>query len=299
MNLTQLQSYLSNYDRGYMDQHAIRYLHKREPELWANIVEVTNFLPIDVRAKQRCWHILNDVYERPTCPVTGEFSKWRDYYYAKFSSHKAKAKSPEWQDAVQKPWADDETRKEKVRATFKENRTAGNHIIVDSPFNDPKIQEKCKATMLERYGVENLFYSDEHQAEFQLWQQDPRKKAIATEKAHNTKVELGIYRTPDQITAQEHYYKEVAFWTEWNWYYFQKVINPNGYNRALKEYHVDHIYSQSQGFKNGVDPKILGHYTNLQMMWCTENNGKCGKCDQTLDQLYEKYYIATTNQQLI
>ena len=79
-----------NYNKS-----ATRYLYLREPELWKWVLESTLFLPINAKPKQRIWHIVNDNFNRPVCPVTGEFVKWWENRYLTYSSRSAKARSPD------------------------------------------------------------------------------------------------------------------------------------------------------------------------------------------------------------
>ena len=78
-------------DTSY-NKSATRYLYKTHPQLWEKIITATNFLPATALAKQRVWHIVNEQYTRPTCPVTGEFVKWREKKYDTYSSIDAKNK---------------------------------------------------------------------------------------------------------------------------------------------------------------------------------------------------------------
>lgn len=57
--------------------------------------------------------------------------------------------------------------------------------------------------------------------------------------------------------------------------------------RGRKNYHLDHKYSIWQGFKNNVDPSIIGHINNLEMIPYQENLSKFNKCSITLSQLLE------------
>ena len=66
-------------------------------------------------------------------------------------------------------------------------------------------------------------------------------------------------------------------------------INPQNLTRSKNKYHLDHIYSISQGFKQNIDPKIIGHWTNLRMLLASENIRKNWKSDKTLKELLEDY----------
>ena len=47
----------------------------------------------------------------------------------------------------------------------------------------------------------------------------------------------------------------------------------------------DHIYSVFEGYKNRVDPKIISHPANCQLLLQSDNASKKTKCDITLDEL--------------
>ena len=53
-----------------------------------------------------------------------------------------------------------------------------------------------------------------------------------------------------------------------------------------KGYDLDHKYSVVEGFKNNVDPLIISHYKNLEVVTWKENSNKKSKCSLTLKELY-------------
>jgi len=58
------------------------------------------------------------------------------------------------------------------------------------------------------------------------------------------------------------------------------------YDRRNKlDYHLDHMYSIFEGFRNNVDTYIIGHIENLRMLPYKENLSKFNKCSITLDEL--------------
>lgn len=59
-------------------------------------------------------------------------------------------------------------------------------------------------------------------------------------------------------------------------------------------YHLDHIVSIYDGFKNNIDPSIIAHYTNLRYIPAKENLTKNKKSDKTIETLKEEYYAAQT-----
>jgi hypothetical protein len=59
--------------------------------------------------------------------------------------------------------------------------------------------------------------------------------------------------------------------------------------RSKTEYHLDHKYSISEGFKNKVSPNIIGSVYNLEFLLSTDNVRKGTKCSITLEKLYELF----------
>lgn len=57
--------------------------------------------------------------------------------------------------------------------------------------------------------------------------------------------------------------------------------NVNGVSR-------DHLVSISYGFKNNIDPKIISHPANCQIVLHSENKRKSENCKITLDELLER-----------
>lgn len=53
-------------------------------------------------------------------------------------------------------------------------------------------------------------------------------------------------------------------------------------------YSLDHKYSIKEGFLNNIDPGIIGHYKNLEVILFKENSSKKTKCSITLDELLSK-----------
>jgi len=63
------------------------------------------------------------------------------------------------------------------------------------------------------------------------------------------------------------------------------TILENYDRRSKLDYHLDHMYSIFEGFRNNVDPYIIGHIENLRMLPYKENLSKFNKCSITLNEL--------------
>lgn len=70
--------------------------------------------------------------------------------------------------------------------------------------------------------------------------------------------------------------------TEFGWY------SPSNKRNNLGGISRDHIYSVNDGFKNGIDPKIISHPANCQLLVHNDNSSKKTKSNITIEQLLEK-----------
>ena len=55
------------------------------------------------------------------------------------------------------------------------------------------------------------------------------------------------------------------------------------------ETHLDHVYSVRDGWRNGIDPEIVGHVTNLRLLCGLENRIKNARSAKTKKQLLADY----------
>jgi hypothetical protein len=53
-------------------------------------------------------------------------------------------------------------------------------------------------------------------------------------------------------------------------------------------YHIDHVYSISNGFKNGISPLVVGNIANLKMIPWEENIEKHAKSAISIERLFEQ-----------
>jgi hypothetical protein len=104
------------------------------------------------------------------------------------------------------------------------------------------------------------------------------------DKTKKTKIEKGIWHKPDDSHYVEFkkYRRKVYYWTSKN----DLTTLENYDRRGLLDFHLDHKYSITEGFKHGVPPKIIGSIQNLHFMPYNENVSKGTKCSITLEELY-------------
>jgi len=256
-----------NNDKSY-NKSATRYLHKTQPELWTEILDKTSFLPNDAMPKQRVWHILNDVWEIPHCPITGLEVKWWDNRYLETANRSAKA-------TLANKLGKNKTQTEEA----KRKRVTSNQKIIDAglrklPAITDKMKkiraEKIKTTSLKKYGVSN-----------------PSKNIRIKKKISDKRIEQGA--TPKHLRPfRDLYHYAVLVATKQNWKDHFDKINPTRLNRS--EVDLDHIYSIQQGFIDNIPPYIIGHWTNLRMLEKGENYSKGMRCDKSKETLFEDFF---------
>jgi hypothetical protein len=61
------------------------------------------------------------------------------------------------------------------------------------------------------------------------------------------------------------------------------------------DYHLDHIFSISEGFRQKIPAEVIANYTNLRVISSTLNCSKQGECHKTLTELYEDFTLARTS----
>ena len=283
-----LNSYLSKYPAGFADIYACRYLFKRDEFLWDKVLILTNFLTGNIMPKQRVWHILNNFYEIPICPVSGNPVAWSSGKYEKHYSRAEIYKDPATYNLRIKTykektgydhWWDNSNVINQAQNTRKINKAAGKHKIYRTLTVEEIFirTEKTKQTNMEKYGVENTFQAPEIIKQI---------KDIQYIKFHGMTYDEFVDR--NGIYLRDIYYNIVGEYTGYNWRNYSERINSEGHIRST-EWHLDHIYSINAGLNNNVPPEIIGHWTNLRIIHHAINESKCNKCDKTIDQLYSDY----------
>lgn len=105
-------------------------------------------------------------------------------------------------------------------------------------------------------------------------------------KGNATKVAKGLIMPPEVRNIYYRYKIIVTTLTE----RLRKQLS-EGYCTGLAgepgAYHIDHLYSISNGFKNGISPLVIGNIANLKMVPWEENIEKHAKSSISIDRLFE------------
>jgi hypothetical protein len=137
-------------------------------------------------------------------------------------------------------------------------------------------------------GVNNPMYGKSHSVDTKQRlsekanQRDPECYTNATE----TKIIRGIAIPKEQKSEWELYREQVLNHTFKSWQHHQDKINPLGLERGSK-YELDHKFSITEGFKQGVDAAIIGHFANLESIPKSVNRSKRIRCSVTLEELLQ------------
>lgn len=144
---------------------------------------------------------------------------------------------------------------------------------VDNPFKSINIKEKIKQVLKDRYGVDNSANVNPE---------------MRVNKGIKTKIERGWIIPDEFLSDYQIYRKKVKRLTETTYKTYKKIINPNNLERVTNGkngFQLDHKYSIIEGFLNNVEPEIISHYRNLQMIEWYCNRTKSKRCDIDLEQL--------------
>lgn len=184
------------------------------------------------------------------------------------------------------------TSKEQRQAHMKKMSARGNEILkelyIDQVWLANKSSRISEAIQQRggHTGDSNPMFGKSHSAEtkqklsIRANNRNPDCYLDATE----TKISRGLAIPKEQKTEWELYREQVLNYTYKSWKHHQNKINPFGLERG-SEYELDHKFSITEGFKQNVDPKVIGHYRNLELLPKHDNRSKRIRCSITLEEL--------------
>ena len=133
-------------------------------------------------------------------------------------------------------------------------------------FQSDDAKHKIKSVMMEKYGVDNYSKTSEFK-QFLL--------------------DSGLKTDPNTLSELQLYYKRVKNYTERSYRKYKSLLCKS-FPRS-NNYHIDHIYSISDGFKHKIDEKIIGSIANLQVLPEKINKQKNAQSWVTIERLTELY----------
>ena len=129
-------------------------------------------------------------------------------------------------------------------------------------------RDKFKETMLENWGVEHPMYCEEI-----------IRKRIETQ----TRMLYDDYI--EKLPDFKKYEREVLKFTKKQSLSLLKDIE----KRSPYDYHLDHMFSITEGFRQNISPHIIGDIVNLEMLPWRENQAKYNKSTMIDSKLFERY----------
>lgn len=141
-------------------------------------------------------------------------------------------------------------------------------------------------------GVNNPMYGKSHSIDTKqkLSEKASKRDPICYANATETKISQGIAIPKEQKSEWELYREQVLNHTYKSWQHHQDKINPVGLTRG-SEYELDHKFSITEGFKQGVEVAIIGHFSNLELIPKSVNRSKRIRCSITLEELIQLYNV--------
>lgn len=177
----------------------------------------------------------------------------------------------------------------------------GKHTCTVRPAGCAIVLAKMKATTLARYGVENA--SSLHsvkqlrkaQALAVYGVDNVSKSTVVKQVISQKQIDYwkGVYAGKDFTIgglSREQYSRRATQYATTQYSRNKDTIDPEG--KRSKHWHVDHIYSVTDGFLNDVPIDIISNISNLRLISANANYIKHDKSEKTLAQLY-KDQVAT------
>ena len=105
------------------------------------------------------------------------------------------------------------------------------------------------------------------------------------DRLYNTMVDRGHWTAPEDKDDFSHYYQKVWKLTRNQDIHLLENIEKRGHaNKGM--YHLDHMFSIFEGFRQNIPVYLIGNINNLKMIKGRNNISKGKKCSITLDELF-------------
>lgn len=152
---------------------------------------------------------------------------------------------------------------------------------------------KTTKTNLEKYGVKNVSECKDVQIKkFKTFKNNYGCKNISQLKYVQNKIRAtneknGRWVPYNQLSDKKYYEQLIRKQTEKQ--NIKTLKNSNLRGPVEKNgYHLDHIYSISEGFKNNIPVHIIANINNLKFIPARENQSKNYKCQITINEIINK-----------
>jgi hypothetical protein len=179
----------------------------------------------------------------------------------------------------------------------------GKAVCSYRPAGCPAVLKRMQGTCVERYGFPNASSCDHvkdirKEKAIEKYGVDNVSKAPCVKKTLSEKRSdywNKIYENKDfTIDGMDRatYGRRCHQYAETQYSRHIDAIDPN--RKRSKDWHVDHIFSVTDGFLNDVPINIISDISNLRLITDRENYKKNKKSEKTLAQLYEDFSFENT-----
>jgi len=216
--------------------------------------------------------------------IDRSFLQTEEYKKKISKSNLGKIRSKEHKENYKKAAAKREFGNNRKPGEYKHSHDTKNKIkqTNSKTWNSDKKPAKWLASTLE---------NDEWFEKLSLASLGKEKSEEAIKKMVETKVGMSYDDWQLAKTDYEKYWREVSKFTN----RVSKTLIENFEIKGV-DWHLDHVYSISDGWRNGVLPEIIGHHVNLRFIPAIDNLKKNKKSHITQEELLEKYYAFTAKQ---
>lgn len=278
---------------------------------------INTLVNLDVSLSQKCKFLLQDIIEHPRCGCGKKVKlsancKFREFCSVKCSSNSEKKKS-QIIETKNNDIVDGLNMHQRIGIKAKntllvedESGLNGYDKIVIScmkskliKYGDPYYtnREKAKESIMKRYGKTNWCNPNKSvNTKKNTFINGKSLLDIGIIKSQKTKIKLGTVVHPDLRHYRDWYKEIVRRESNKNFVKYYHHINPFKYKRSKEDFHLDHIFSIEERFKNNIPVWLMSHPCNLQMLSMNHNVQKNKRCDITIDELlynikdFEKRY---------
>jgi len=142
--------------------------------------------------------------------------------------------------------------------------TLSGRMKTDNPAKRSEVRKKISKGVTQSYINDPTLREQRKQSGFSMHRANGTYRSIMEEK--------GLWTPKSKKSERDLYYESVAAWTEWSYQnFFSEIENAN---KRSRNFHLDHKISKKYGFENDIDPAVIGHYENLQILPHSINESK-------------------------
>lgn len=135
------------------------------------------------------------------------------------------------------------------------------------------VKQKKKKTALLKYGVDNVSKANE----------------IKNKIGVKAKARWAPFWDGVSHQGKDQYVKKVSYLTDRNYRKYKHILDPEGLRSP--QWHLDHLFSKSDGFRYQVDPAVVSHPANLRIISGSANSSKNFRSDISLQVLAERIEV--------